>query len=1469
MKKLIVTMLSAVCSHFAFAENVTLANPAVGGIWNDPATWSANALPAAGDSVTITPTGDATLTLTNDVAVDFSSLVFRSANSLSARTSLTFDTGDFSLLLPYSSEGRYASMPFIIADGGTHISNDKTCINEFLEVNDSVISNEYRGKAASVKLDKAKFTLSQTANGAVFRLERGTFNAYDPEGTAYYGRQLRFQNYANGSRFEACKGTVLEWPAIISGWNYPGYFVFDGATVNVHSKACFGNDNRYYYHGTTVVSATNSIFNVDSTLGLFGKLDYLGKITNTFNGCDMSLGGLKVDYGVYTIFNNCKVETKNDATLGVNAGTTEVVFDGGEYFLKAPKLGGSSAACGKLSIRGGAFVQFNKSLGGQTDPHGQHLGFRGTGVVDVVEGTLQTEDKVYVSLYVGKYADAYGTGSGVLNVHEGGRVVQRPGQESWAASATDGIAVGGSGHGVMNVYGGDVRAVKIHVGFEVSCKHSLTQEIHQTGGRVHTDYYAANYSYVGLAAYAGSGGGAFNTKQVPQRAAYYLNGGVLETARLYGGLGSACQGGSGYSKFSADGGVMRQNMSPATYYSIEGLDLAEFGDQGLTFDSNGYNVKIKQDLVNKPGEDGVFVKTGAGELSYTGVCSVASLRVEDGTFKVEAGARIESAVTVGKEAVLSLEGAATSLRLKSLAITNGYIRVDPGDTIYVDGPFSSSGFDILFTSASEKDQVQNVLSISGELDDETLEAIRRAFCNIATGSDTPVQIGVATVDGRTIVTVKCSDPAASIGSEKTSLWKGSGDWSQASNWEPTGVPGSENKAAFSVDGSKSVTVNENVTVGAIAFTAGDHKIEGNGGIDIVAPEGAAEISSAGGTNTLAVPVLFAFNSCVKLPVDEGSILSFDRPVSGLGFKKTGLGTLRLGAPNTFGLTMLHSAGTLSLGNDASLGVRALPALRFTGGVLAVSNASEEAVALQRHVEMDSGNSPVVFDTPTDASIALKPITGPVFKRGEGTLTFELNEAENVFPSGHKSGATYDGESLLCQFDNNGMVAPTTQMTGGVTVAEGRLRIAAGKNVAAKPNIEFSNAPLVVGTRYKDTKADPILELDGVSVMLRHKGNRDLCVGLGLDSNQTPHIKECALVLNDADLKLNKDVWAQPNIGGCAGNGVTPRLSMFNSTFEVYDNENSGIFWGGKNGAKNVRFEAVDSEVKYGGGFYIAGNLSGDVTNTLITSDVGTKKLTYYASYNSSGYPACGYLRLAAGSELCVNKVSWKNYADIPYVKPFRLVFDDATWTVGDSDIALELSDNHSVDPELFSVECQKGGLRLPVLAGRTFSSNCRFFGEGGIVKTGEGTLMFGNGAFAVNGTVRVEEGVLDLTDAGLITNAVFAGTGTIRGASFGRGASIDPGIGEGWESGDLPLFDNCSFPGPFTVKIDPSLSSELQLPLKTAIPVARFTGSAPDVSRWRVANIWEGEQNVSGRFEVRGDTVYMTVECPGLMLIVR
>lgn len=331
----------------------------------------------------------------------------------------------------------------------------------------------------------------------------------------------------------------------------------------------------------------------------------------------------------------------------------------------------------------------------------------------------------------------------------------------------------------------------------------------------------------------------------------------------------------------------------------------------------------------------------------------------------------------------------------------------------------------------------------------------------------------------------------------------------------------------------------------------------------------------------------------------------------------------------------------------------------------------------------------------------------------------------------------------------------------------------------------------------------------------------------------------------------------PEFGDRATAGITPTFSMTNSSFIAREQ----TWFGGDNGSTSMRFEAIDSKFEVGNQLLITSGLSADVTNTIVSANDG--KCGALRGYNSYGTDrlAQGYFRLAAGSDFRMNEVSW---SESLYVKDFKLIFDDATWTTGDVDMLLTLEAKRRkdgaaapVDPNVFSVELQKGGLKLPVLTGRTFMTDCRFWGEGGIAKSGEGTLRFGPGAYQFKGPMCALAGTVDLSGAGTITNGCFgAGAGTIADGTLRDPVfRLDAGA---------PNLVNCTFAGRGYLDVG---DEPLEQPYPTDMTVLRFTGTAPNVSNWRLKGA--GKKGFGAKFTVVENEVKVTIEERGFLLLVR
>ncbi|HOF62269.1 MAG TPA: hypothetical protein P5125_01480 [Kiritimatiellia bacterium] len=1438
MSKIIQGLVGVLTLGFAFAVQAggTLADPAASADWNADSTWSGGAKPVAGEAVMVLPTGDITLTMSADSTNDYASLYFRSSVAKTTAASLTFDGRGYKLLMPYSANGYYVGAPFKILD-----ADEK----EAFKLDDSKLDAADKIKAAPILFDDARFKISQDTAGAVtFRMDSGTLNACNPAGTAYALREILMSNGSQPFRFELVNGAKAVFPKLYAGYTKPGSMLFDNAELTVHGALQFGRDNYYYSESALVLAATNTTFVCGGAVGFYHTA------TNVFKDCTIDIAGEMVNsWNSSVTFENCTLTATNTLIIsaaGNNGEPAEMTFDGGTYSFGYPQIGFQSNSDGKMTVKGGAVVDYVKSGSSQ----GQHIGWRGTGVIDVVSGTFRTPRSTYCQLYVGKYADTYGTGWGRLNVHDSGKVEIRMGTNSWAAGATDGLAVGGGGHGEVHVYGGEIIAPRINVGFETTAL-TTTSFIHQVGGRVSVNTLNdAKYSRVALMAYSGAAGGHWNDRDIMNRAAYVLDGGVFEAARILGGKGSQSQGGSGHSRFSANGGTFRQNMNPSTYASMEGLDVAEFGSRGLVFDSNGHDVKIAQNLINKPGESGLFVKTGRGTLTYAGECSVSNLVVSNGTWQLDAGATVSSALRVVTGGTFSLVGDPTSATLASLAVTNATIALDPGDTITVQGNASFKGLRLVFSSAPAMYTAQTVFVVQGTLDDTSVSELQRAFCDVALADGTHAQFQTATEGGVTSVTVTIEDNAEPIGADATLTWTGSGLWANSGNWTPNGMPDADKKAAFtSTAAGKTVTVDSAAVAGALSFGADGYSLTGSGSVEIAGAQGAAQIVGAAGVNTVSVPM--TFNTLVEAPIAAGAAVNLDGDISHGGILKTGDGMLALRGDNTFDLDVRLAAGTTLVGSDGALGpAESAWAARVQGGTLAFD--ADGNINLARPVTFDT-SAMVVIDARTNATATLDVTAGgKLVKRGAGTLTVPLTQ-NIVWDTSNLTG----GQDYTEEVSFNADGTATVTKAHPIMIVEGGLVI---RSADGTPKTLTTRGNLIIGEKCTTATTSPELTLDGVQLITPLETTFGIGYCNGSEWNANTLYPKLTLV-NGASVKTHNFT-----LGNRCRSGAVPTLAMTNATitttYALYLN-------GGANGSEKTVVRAKDSTLLIStssGKLHYYGAADHDFDNCMIdTTPSGGFELVFSYGYNSI-YPS-GEVRFRNGSVFRAKSVNMNGVYTtgdgLPFLrKPFTLVFDNATWDYGASDITI--TSTVGAETNLF-IRTTGGGIKLNTPSGTMFATDSKVIGDGGIAKTGAGTLKFGNGSYAFTGTCDIEEGTVNLSVAGMVTNAVFGGSGTVSGGTL-RDTTIIATIAENGTVAATPLFENCAFVGRTDVDLGRS-ENPLVRPYPQDVVVAHYTGTVPDVSRWRVTGT--GVTNLRGTFTAEGGVIRMSLNHSGFTITIK
>ncbi|WP_201314939.1 autotransporter-associated beta strand repeat-containing protein [Dyella sp. EPa41] len=430
----------------------------------------------------------------------------------------------------------------------------------------------------------------------------------------------------------------------------------------------------------------------------------------------------------------------------------------------------------------------------------------------------------------------------------------------------------------------------------------------------------------------------------------------------------------------------------------------------------------------------------------------------------------------------------------------------------------------------------------------------------------------------------------------TQMGGGSGTWSVAQpNW--TNATGSITSArspadAFSIFGGAAGTVT----------------VDDAGGTQPVSAKGMQFASDGyhltGDTLTLAAASAGAFS---EIRVGDGSGASagwtttIDNTLTGVGLNKTGAGTLVLNGVNAYTQGTMLTAGTLSVGSDASLGANGT-AIDFEGGMLRVTGTT-----------YTSTNRAIIFGA-----------AGGGFDIADATNTFTVNDSLSGTGSLVKLGA---GTLVL---------AGANSYTGGTTINAGTLR---GDTASLQGNIT-NNALLqfeqtVNGTYSGSLSGTGALVKAGTGTLVltganSYTGGTTISAGT-LQGDTTSLVGD---ITNNAALVFNQSTDGSFS-GGISGNGSVTKLgtgtvtlagansytggttiaagaiqgtttslqgAITNNASLIFNQATDGVFTGAisgsgsltKSGAGNVTLSGANT---YAGGTTISGGtLQGDTTS---------------------------------------------------------------------------------------------------------------------------------------------------------------------------------------------------------------------------------------------------------------------------------
>ena len=1322
----------------------------------EPTQWQPTKVPTDGDSIQFAGySSDKRFYLSEDHANNFAILYFKTGHSVASTADgshLRFDTKGYSLLYPEALSAYSAQLLW-----QTYVPAGKSIPSADYGLMSLARPDKSSSTVAVVKMDD--FAFHQYAYGdyaTTVEFERGTFNAFDPEGTA-----------------ETDSGSVYELQFATDA-GVPGTFVFDpGVVFKVPRVEVVNND-----YSTLVMNG--SAFHVGGTFW------HRGRAVAT-NGAEITIGHLGgTGKGEYT---------QNNGSFYLGGDETKL-WTKGAFTLKRGAFtndGASVVIGGNLRIDedaiGAKFMQAGGSLTvtGQYDPNDVKAEFR-------IRGGTAT------------FASSYG-----LYTH-GGRIV---------------------------VEGGTLSAMRMRWGSKAS---SELTEVIQTGGTFILDGNTRPGIWMG--------------EEDQQPCHLSLLGGELRTPTV-NGKKTIARGGTHKGSFLGNGGKLVATAASPRPASDDNapffgwIDEAKIGAKGFTLDSQSFAVNVEQDFADADGEAGVLVKDGSGTLSYSGVCDVSVLRVSGGTWKMAtAASEVNSTLTLEPGATFSLVGAATEVTLRSLTANGAVLALDPGDEIAVDGAIDLSNVSVSWSA--EPTELVPILRVKGELPAATKKAIRQMYLS-GTPMDKHVEFDFS-YDGASGETTVKAKVAANAPLTETAVWTGSGAWATADNWQGFVKPTETKTAVFGAAGGKSVSVSDDDTAGALAFSGDGYRFAG-GALQLVGTEGAAAIAVTEGSHVLDCGLDLIAGVPVSLAA--GTALALNGTVTGGGLVKTGTGHLTLGGTLATQRGLVSESGLVTATAATALGATSDDSATLKGGTLEVAASNGAAMTVPARVTGSAADAQkaIVYKTDTDVTFERFDTTkGFTVKHGKGTMAIAVPAETTV-------ALTHEGSMTIGQKDmheaSEGIQFPTdgtepTGMRGPLSIVEGELRIVGLGDLA---KVDCPAAAFVTVPTPGTIGAEPSLTLDNVTMTCGELYN-GWCLGRAVFAAKNSTIR----VLNGSTLS-----WTSSMPGyACIVDGCHAVYAATNSVMD-YKSDNGYLTRGRVDSGSTdpiVRFLLNDAKFHIGTSSTLDGSVYMDLDNGSYFGRSAEATPTTSFAYGTAAR-VYGEIFTHNGSKLALKPVS----GVVGQTRDLTLAFDDGEWQWADDSGSATIAPAASGHVRY---EMRGRGAILRPAVEKTLTVNAAFEGEGGLVVDGPGTVAFGANAYAFNGTADVRQGILDLAAAGALADKAFSGDGTVANGALSN-VKIAAKLSDDWtNTNGVPVFANCVLSGRVTVMSGRSDDDALELPdVKTPTAIAKVAGStAVDLRQWKLTKT--GIRKASGSFTQVGDTIYMTpAPPPGLVVMVK
>ena len=627
-----------------------------------------------------------------------------------------------------------------------------------------------------------------------------------------------------------------------------------------------------------------------------------------------------------------------------------------------------------------------------------------------------------------------------------------------------------------------------------------------------------------------------------------------------------------------------------------------------------------------------------------------------------------------------------------------------------------------------------------------------------------------------------------------------------------------------------------------------------------------------GTSNITWDVSFRPTENTEVAVSNGAVCAISGDVAKGGLVKTGVGRLDLSGANTLlggfgfseGLVRILSADAVGMPTDAMEST-------FGSGTLEVpALAGSVRFAGKSALSPDPATNATIFKTEGDLTMPLPcgDGAGAVFKRGAGRLTFTCDDvtsrsgkwSEGNPPDTLSRYYAFPKNPTPVVFDDVQGIPPADARYGLINIVEGELAL---RCAGTRKRVDFTVAPTYVGYPAADRSAQevqPALVLDNVECRF---GGTHLHVGDSYSGVNPWVVEPKVVVTNNAVLSVNTLILTDTNADN---EDCSPLLYVNGGTvdatyrFQPHYSNNSKVVPRGvfvNSTLYTPQTELRKPDMMWFTNSLVAYNSSGVYTGSQVVK--ATKMLVCDETASHEWH-------FAAGSRLWLELLGLNNVAATKQVK---FTFDDSEWIPGSSTLAFsEICEAGAVDMISEGV-----GFVLAPPEGVTWTFDLALRGDGGFVKRGDGTVVFG-GAYAGHaGRTVAEAGVLDLGGTTWAGRTFGGGAGTIsNGAISSATISLDVvDDGESWTAASTPLFSGCTFSGRVRVNLGRTAENPLSAASgagpQRSLVVARYSGAAPDVSAWRLTGT--GIRGVGGVFVAEGGEIRATAQTVGSIIFVK